>query len=581
MAYVKKRETDKEGRRASPVEVVLRDGSVLKTTSLRKKCSELNEARFEVMALAMLEHVIAIKRLPPWVTKILDYGNGVNINNFLPFTVDLVTEKADVTLYDWLLHHLRAGYEKGSRELSAFQHQLDGVFAQLVLALYAFRKHTGFVHNDLHLRNVLLQHRPGTGNMRYDSEGVFYVFDETVPLMKLCDFGHAYVVHPVTRDVSPGAYFGCPLGALNNCTDITKFCIGLARMRPSSYERQQRLSRFSDAMFKDLDSVLRPLGDSIARCSESMENFAFPMGAGFVTPLQLIRRGSVVRLYESASKATYANTFHELENDDWEYGGSAAKNAFALRERETEIWPNVHVPASPHLGFKLMNLHFSNPHFGFDISVLVPVVKRALFARMEALDGGGGVMAFGGGEFFRAQNAHVRKRMLWSALTFYQRGVMFYMHVFAPAVVNPSCVLKEFTQDGSLPGDIGILDEQAAEAVRLNAMFNPELAGKNMALRYSLWAACGGFADFFDVFNGVDSDQRHFRRDEGASDVPHAVLRLYQAVTANGWRAPIQYAALEDVHDASEETLTNAFIASSNVCYYSYTVEQALSVLKI
>ena len=56
--------------------------------------------------------------------------------------------------------------------------------------------------------------------------------------------------------------------------------------------------------------------------------------------------------------------------------------------------------------------------------------------------------------------------MLWSALTFYQRGVMFYMHVSAPAATNPSCVLKEFTQDGLLPSDSGIPDEQAMEAVR-------------------------------------------------------------------------------------------------------------------
>ena len=575
--YIKRRQP---GSR-SPVEVMLREGSVLKTSSLRDQAENLNEARSEVMALAMLDHIITIKRLPPWVTKMLDYGYGINSNDFFPYTVNLVTEKADITFNKWLKKHLNNGYDKDSVDLVNFQYALDGVFAQLVLALYAFQKHAGFVHNDLHLNNVVLQHRPGTGNMRYNSEDTFYVFHESVPLMKLCDFGHSYVVHPVTRDVSPGAWFGCPLGAVNNSTDLTKICIGMARSRPSTYEGERRLSRFSEAMNRDLDAVLRPLGDPISRCSKSMENFAFPMGSGFMTPKKLIERGCVVQRFVSESEATYANTFHELQDDDWDFASSKVQMAFMFRERETEVQASAYEFASPHLGLKLMTLHHKNPQLGYDISMMAPIVLHSLASFMEQPEDGGGVMAFGGGVFTRSHSAHVRKRMLWSALTFYQRGVMFYMFVFAPVVVAPSCVLDEFMQNGVVPHDSGIPDERAAEAVRINDLFNPELRGMNMALRYSLWAACGGFAQFFDSFCGLDSDHRHFRREEGGSDTPRAILNLYHAVTSNGWRAPIQYASREDVHGATEETLKNAFIASSNVCYYSYTLEQALSVLKV
>ena len=563
------------------VEVVLRENSVLKTTTLRKKCCALDEARFEIMALATLEHVTTVKRLPPWVTKMLDYGYGENPKDFLPFTVHLAMEPADVTLYDWLWHHLRKSYDKGSVDLYGFQHALDGVFAQLVLALYAFQKYAGFVHNDLHLKNVLLQHRPGTGNMRYNSECISYVFDDAVPLMKLCDCGHAYVVHPITHYVSPGAYFGCPLGALNNCTDLTKACISLAKMRPSSYDGNVRLSQFSESLNKDMDCVLRPMTDSVKRCSNSMEGFAFPIGSGFLTPRQLIKCGSVVPSYVSTELATYANSFHELDDDDWSYAGSLAKASFDIRERETEVWPSTYEVSSTHVGLKLMNMHYKNPDLGYDIAMMVPVVLRALTARMEVLDEPGAVMAFGGGEYARGQNMHVRKRMLWSALTFYQRGVRFYLRVFAPTVVNPSSALSDFTQDGSIPIDFGIPDHLSAEAVRINGMFSPRLQRMNMALRYSLWAACGGFSEFFDTFSGLPFDDSHFRRDEEVRDVPGAVLKLYHTVMDNGWRAPIQYASLETVHNASEETLKNAFIASSNVCYYSYTLEQALSVLKV
>jgi hypothetical protein len=575
--YIKRRQP---GSR-SPVEVMLREGSVLKTTSLRDPAENLNEARSEVMALAMLDHIITIKRLPPWVTKMLDYGYGVNSKDHFPYTVNLVTEKADITFNKWLKRHLKNGYEKNSVDLVNFQYALDGVFAQLVLALYAFQKHAGFVHNDLHLNNVVLQQRPGTGNMRYNSEDIFYVFHESVPLMKLCDLGHSHVVHPVTRDVSPGAWFGCPLGALNNSTDLTKVCIAMARSRPSTYEGEQRLSRYSEAMNQDLDAVLRPLGDPISRCSKSMENFAFPMGAGFMTPKKLIERGSVVKRFVSESEATCANTFHELENDDWDFASSKAEVAFTSRERETEVQASTYQPASPRLGIKLMTMHYKYPQLGYDISMIAPIVLRSLASFMEKPEDSGAVMAFGGGDFARAHNACVRKRMLWSALTFYQRGVIFYMLVFAPVVAGPSSVFNDFMQNGVVPYDSGISDERAAEAVRINEMFNPELRGMNMALRYSLWAACGGFAQFFDSFCGLDSDRRHFRHGEGALDTPRAILKLYHAVTSNGWRAPIQYASCEDVHGATEETLKNAFIVSSNICYYSYTLEQALSVLKV
>jgi hypothetical protein len=312
-----------------------------------------------------------------------------------------------------------------------------------------------------------------------------------------------------------------------------------------------------------------------------MENFPLPMGAGFWTPLQLIENGDVVQRFVSTKLATYPNTFQELENDDWPYAGSAVKNAFDIRERETGKYSGVYAPVSPHAGFRLLNLHFQSPQFGYDMSVMVPIVMRALSWRLEERDNARGIMAFGGSEYSREQNKHVRKRLLWSALTCYQRGVIFYMLVFAPAVASESLGLEGFTQDSMVLTGSGIPKDQVLEAIRICNAFNPDLKHQNMALRYSLWAACGGFADLFDVFNGAEPDKRHFRRDVGDWDVPHAVLQLYQAATANGWRAPIQYASLGSVYDATEDKLKNAFVLSSNVCYYSLTVEQALCVLTV
>jgi hypothetical protein len=567
------------GEARSAVTVVARATSVLKNTSLAKDCSRMKEARSEVLALALMVHVIKIKRLPPWVTMILDYGCAVSPNNFLPYTVDMVTEKADATLYDWLSFQLKKGLEVGSPRLLAFQRRLDGIFAQIVLALHAFQKHAGFVHNYLHLKNVMVQQRKQTGNMRYNTDGVSYVFEEDIPLMKFCDFGHTYVIHPETRRVSPGAFFGCPLGALNNCTDLTRVCIGLAKMRPDRYQGQVRLSEFSTAMAADLDAVLRPLEDNYSRSSNSLEQFAFPIGANFMTPAQLVRRGKTVAQFVSTELATYDNTFHHLVDDGWPYKDSAAEHAFFVRESGSPS--PLYTRTAPVLGYKLMNLDFHNPHFGHDISVMVPVVIQALFARMQASEG---VMAFGGSDHAMAQHKHVRKRMLWCALILYQRAVLFYMRTFAQVMVTPSGELSDFMQNGSLPvdGGHGISEEFTLEATRIRGMFAPDLAEENMPFRYSLWAACGGFADLFDAFKGLDG-YRHFRRGgDGEAATARAVLSMYHSASG-GWkiRAPIEYAALEDVHQASEETLTNAFIHSSNVSYYSHTLEEALAVLKV
>jgi hypothetical protein len=293
------------------------------------------------------------------------------------------------------------------------------------------------------------------------------------------------------------------------------------------------------------------------------------------TPLQLIKHGSVVEKFVSHKEATLGSTCVELPNDD--YNNRQPDADFNRREQESSVDNQPYMCMPPLIGFNYQIEVHNHPELFYNIALMVPIVTKALFTRMEKKDG---VMCFGHtGDGVNIAKL-VRKRMLWCALILYQRAVMFFLRTFAQVIVKQT----QFTQHGASSIDVdssGSPDKLVKQADRIYRKFNNnEHRKENLALRYSMWAACGGFEDLFDVFNGMENC-RHFRLKDGCvnPDLPLAVLRLYERVSAEGKRAPIQYAQLPKIHAAAEKTLVHAFIASSDVSYYSYTLEQALAVL--
>ena len=551
-------------RTASGVELYKRGPNFRKVSHGVWHSQAVRQARCEVLAMAMVSHLCVVKRIPPWSVVPNDCGrehqlrlSGTNLIH----TVDLVTESADHTLYDWLRRGLREEYAEGSPELLAFQTQLDGIFAQVVLALYAFQKYLGFVHNDLHLKNVLIKLRPNTENMRFISEDLSYVFREAVPLVKICDFGHAYFVNPVTRNVMHGAVYSSAFTCLNNSHDVLRFCMSLQKMR-----RGNNMSAFSQQLTSDLNAVLAPLKDFSTETCDSAEHFPFAMG-GFLTPRELVRRGSVVKKFVCAEQAPAAqgSTFYELPHDDFEHDVHAA-SAFELREQPS---------AAEYVQFNAAQMNAEHTQIQ---RVVLPLVKNALHFRLN----GKGSMTFSKNE---RGLQYVRKRMLWAALIVYQRAVMFYMRTFGHVQVS-----QQIQPDlPDLPDLLDVTappDEWLNAAKNVYAAFNPVLMESNIAMRYCLWAACGGFPEFFYVFSGIE--EPHFRRARNdftpaASNSAEArkVLELFDLVSSYGLRAPAQFVKLESVHAATELALINAFDVSSSAVYYSLPLSVAIDMLKI
>ncbi|MFB1018678.1 MAG: hypothetical protein QMC37_00340, partial [Flavobacteriales bacterium] len=147
--------------------------------------------------MASLNHVELVKRLPPFSTMIFGNDNS-----------HIYMQKNDVTFESWMYPELgsrpdsrpeKMTYPGGGRDLllkspEDFKRVLDGIFSQVVMALKMYQKYVGFVHNDLHTRNICLQARNGSGAMSVvTSEQDIFVFEDDIPLIKIIDAGDSHV----------------------------------------------------------------------------------------------------------------------------------------------------------------------------------------------------------------------------------------------------------------------------------------------------------------------------------------------------------------------------------------------------
>jgi len=82
------------------------------------------------------------------------------------------------------------------------------------------------------------------------------------------------------------------------------------------------------------------------------------------------------------------------------------------------------------------------------------------------------------------------------------------------------------------------------------------------------------------VFDGIRRDH-HFNRDSDQIAIRRDILALYNDVRwERNIRAPVEFADLRDVHGSRVSWLLDAFDWSSEMCFYSLDVKDALKVLR-
>jgi len=513
-------------------------------------------AEVEIKCAAMLMQVTILKRLPPFVIDMRDFEvRGGTRGQIMSAAYTMPSE--GITLEQWLRSVADTG--RVAKDHATFARQLDGIFAQIVLALYFLQKHAGFVHNDFHSNNIMVIERPGTGNMRVVVDRVNYVFEEDIPLVKLIDFGQSHARNPLTGETL-NSMFWSPLVAQNNSWDLVRVAITLLQPRPmrtnsnalSPGHRENVL--FSRTLTRDLLSVadsVSPTPNWWLGGKSNLNWFSFPTQA--MTPAKLIENGEVLQTFVSDALASYHNTFVELPNDGW----PVDLRRFSRLETERRLYDD----------YEPVVVSFIEPRLvrapGRIRDVVLKMMDRRLIECYDA-EKGGPLFCYGGCE------ESVKKRMLYKALILFQRAVIFYLKTFCRCTI-----------DGQLH------DEFTTRALA----FRESLVEENnyehhMELRYCLFAACGGFPEFLGAFSGIpvhgDRRDNHFKNSAEHNKMQKEIVQMFEDFQAPPLRrricAPLECVSIHDIHAADLQTLRGAFVWSSEMCFYSYDVKSAIKI---
>lgn len=297
---------------------------------------------FEIKALASLNHCELIKRIPPFSAAAYGFDD--------PF---VVMEKVNVTFEQWMFERgkpfaadPRVARLGGGRRLLetdrlAYQKVMDGVFAQLVIALRSYQKYAGFLHNDLHTRNLCLMDRSGTGDMviRTSDDRVF-VFGDDVPLLKLIDVADGRVDWRGCKRAR-----GRETSVINGAThsfDLFRFCACLIPDRPGRNGARGMRGIERDVSEGLRDCIRRVVYPSKWKLPENWflanpNAMTFPYLHDFPTPSSFLGEASLAPplarfVSDVVPDVVPANFFSECENDGWTYAGSDEEAAFDRRE---------------------------------------------------------------------------------------------------------------------------------------------------------------------------------------------------------------------------------------------------------
>lgn len=487
----------------------------------------------EIECAVILDFVTRVKRLPPCVPRVLGHetrrsldGRDIEYSLELEHVENLT--RADLDPNGRHTDPTLAAYVEGGdseRDPEGFKRRLDGIFVQILLALSGLQRHCGFVHNDLHTKNVLLKAREGTGPLVVHdaASGRSHIFDDDVPLVKLIDFGDAMVRHPETGRVVSTRWTGHVQGFTNGA-DVRRLAIVLAR-----HANGRGPTLFSSDLIADLVSIVDPndgdvsaLDGIVASANENsnVERFGFPL-TGFATPSTLLETGRVARRFvdDRQTRVVPRNIFHELPDDGW--ASTRPFAWFSRRERGGSIAAtrrdDLYAPCRPLLSVTPPELVELRDH------ALKALVKRLnndpnFETQPDKLDFEA-IAAYGS-----SADTRTRRRVAWTGLVLFQRAVVFYLRTFVSLEVTERVDFRgdadeaDEADDEATGADVGLgeLERLVARSVNellgivddtvgtTNVTSDEERRRKKkeatrLVLRLCLVAACGGHGQFFAV----------------------------------------------------------------------------------
>lgn len=497
---------------------------------------KLTHSLVEIEISAMLCCVLSAKGLPPFLHTVLGFEEvdttpTIDTLNQTPAAGGFVKQyrffaerSHGVTLHD----HLDKCHERG------LPMHLEAILTQLCICLRCLQKYTGFVHNDLHTQNILIEQRTDGDRLVMHENGQTHVFGSGVPFVRICDVGQAAAVHPVDHNMRAAVYTGRIMQGIAGA-DLAKFVICLVKwaMHKATPECSwndilgQKVVgdvRLALSHLTDCDTTNASIESYVMTTNDNIEYFAFDVG---YSADALLRRGASAEGFRSSCPRPGClfgnNIFFEREQDIF-----TCETALRRYRLSTHATSSLVMESCPVVAMKRIPEVQKTVDSIFEF--IVPNLERKFV--LKSRSGSSSDMALRRGSHGKPFILHLhgtdefyRRRVARQLLVLFQRGVLLYLKLFVDE--NRSDVTRNVARH--IANDEKTLTAPAGETVD-----ERRILSQRRLLAVCIYATSGDYEPFFDGhtmysmfrINSNESNRRAFVRMRTQATHTHDALRF-------------------------------------------------------
>lgn len=466
----------------------------------REEFSKKVDNASEVEVSLVLSCVTVAKGLPPFFNRFC--GHAVRFDGERKqYETRLVVDRVEGrTLRQYL-----SSLDIRVSTLDRVRYVIQSVFVQMCLALSTMQKYVSFVHNDFHCDNVMIQDQWDGDAMVFLTGDRCYRFAEDTPRVRIIDYGHSSVVHPVHHR-TVHSFTGLLTQGLHGA-DLARFCVWIVKWAQGISRINQFGADWSavlgNELATDIRAVLRHVtaagtpttGDiatHVSAVNDNVEWYPFDVGA---TPTAVLEEGSCVRRFLvgrpcDARCSFWRNLYVERPDDIFDSSAalsrfwSTEKKAFPVARISLSRWAVCDTDAV------LRNVHATLKH-NMTARGILPASGTDRHDDSNAYkttnkDGTERCLAL----YFQKTDDRTRMRAAWRALVVFQKAVLLYLKAF---------VARKDEASESLRNEIrGRLATKASEQCR-----------EEMLLALCCYANAGEFSFFDDAETSLMRTQGH------------------------------------------------------------------------
>lgn len=538
------------------------EGGFSSTSTKREEFSKKVESQAEIEVSLVLSCMTMSKGLPPFFNFFRGHRLRYNSENRRYENHLVVDRVLGCTFREYL----------SSRDLTRLRdvrYQLQCVFVQVCLALSAAQKYVGFVHNDFHCENIMIQQQSDGDAMVFRTRERCFRFPEKTPRVRIIDYGQSSVVHPLHHRTIH-SFTGLMTQGTHGM-DLARFCMRIVRWAQEVARRTPFGGDWStvlgDELTRDFCAVLRHVSTKspptpadialhVASVNDNAEWYPFDVGD---SPARVLREGACVRIFvvdtpREATCSFWRNLY--VERPDDVFDSACASSRF--RSIEKNALPVIRVPMPRHAVCDADKV-VTNVY-----ATLRPLMTKRGFFKIsgtEAYDDSDNFTMKDNGVkkcralFFQQTDARTRARAAWRSLVIFQKAVLLYVIVF---------VANDGEEAASIRKDLSACVGQNASRQHI----------EEILVALCCYANAGEFSFFEDVEIALLRKQENFFREAGdLASLRKKIVAMRDRVEfgetgkGGGLFVDAQKMTHEEVY--KNECLKKLFYNSCCTCFYA------------